>query len=386
MKQFFSLLAFTLLVQMVQAQKLYFYSGQNQSTYDFNTSAEEDSQPFLKRDNGYYFEVGFELDFSKSWIYRAGVSYNQFNNKGGDEINYLAWESSYLGLQNVIGYTLFKRNTFRSLVSAGVGISTIVDGSQQINNSFNLLKNQENFKGVFIAPELGLELRYKLMEMAELSLRFSHSKSFNLKKTKENSQELSFGNNQLALGIHIPLAKSKNEEKKQEDVAQIQKDLLNMQKSQNNLLPKMDSLVKRQETAMKELGMKSTTKTVIQEFDKHLFFKEQINSGYIAAYFDTNKSHPTSASAGAINYVLTYLRNNPNATIKIFGNSDEIGNLEYNKKLAFARANNIHKVLVAAGIQENRILVVLSNGEDSSVDRKSRTARSLVRKVTFQIE
>ena len=110
-----------------------------------------------------------------------------------------------------------------------------------------------------------------------------------------------------------------------------------------------------------------------------------INEGYIAAYFETNKSQPNTSSASNIGFVLNYLKNNPDKSADITGYADEIGSSEYNNKLASDRAQNVKAILVKAGISESR-LNILSNGEDNSVDKNSEYARRLVRKTVFKIK
>lgn len=110
-----------------------------------------------------------------------------------------------------------------------------------------------------------------------------------------------------------------------------------------------------------------------------------VNGGYVAAYFDFNKSTPTDSSIDGINFVLNYLRNNPSATVEIKGYADEIGNASYNEKLADERANNVKSILLKANIAPERINVI-SGGVDTSVDKESALARKLVRRVTFTIK
>ena len=110
-----------------------------------------------------------------------------------------------------------------------------------------------------------------------------------------------------------------------------------------------------------------------------------INEGYIAVYFDTNKSKPTNASTENIGFILTYLRNNSTASIDISGYADEKGKNEKNNKLSSDRAENIKNTLVKAGISASRINIVAA-GEDTSVDPTSGEARSLVRRATFKIK
>ena len=110
-----------------------------------------------------------------------------------------------------------------------------------------------------------------------------------------------------------------------------------------------------------------------------------INEGYVTTYFDFAKSQPTNVSTEGIDFILTYLRNNPTASIDIIGHADEIGKSEYNDKLSIARANSVKEVLIKAKIDASRLNVVAA-GEDNSVDKNSDNARKLVRRVTFRVK
>lgn len=113
--------------------------------------------------------------------------------------------------------------------------------------------------------------------------------------------------------------------------------------------------------------------------------KKLINEGYVATYFDFNKTKPTNVSTEGIDFILTYLRNNPTASVDIIGHADEIGQSPYNDKLSASRANSVKDVLIKAGIDANRLNIV-AEGEDTSVDKTSTGARKLVRRVTFRVK
>jgi OOP family OmpA-OmpF porin len=83
--------------------------------------------------------------------------------------------------------------------------------------------------------------------------------------------------------------------------------------------------------------------------------------------------------------MLTYLRNNPTASIDIIGHADESGDSVKNVKLSNDRAVSVKNVLVKGGISADRLNVV-SAGEDTSVDGTSAEARTLVRRVTFKVK
>lgn len=113
--------------------------------------------------------------------------------------------------------------------------------------------------------------------------------------------------------------------------------------------------------------------------------KRLINEGYVSVFFDFNSSNPTPASTQNISFVLTYLKNNPNASVDITGYADEIGSNEVNKALSEKRANNVRNILIKAGINGSRINI-LSAGEDNSVEKNSPDARRLVRRAIFTIK
>ncbi|HMJ46624.1 MAG TPA: OmpA family protein [Ferruginibacter sp.] len=113
--------------------------------------------------------------------------------------------------------------------------------------------------------------------------------------------------------------------------------------------------------------------------------KRLINEGYVTTYFDYNKTKPTNVSTEGIDFILTYMRNNPSATIDIVGHADEIGKTSYNEKLSNDRANNVKNTLIKAGVSPSRLNIV-SKGEDTTVDPTSTEARRLVRRVTFKVK
>lgn len=110
-----------------------------------------------------------------------------------------------------------------------------------------------------------------------------------------------------------------------------------------------------------------------------------INGGYVATYFDFNKSTPTNVSTEGIDFILTYLRNNPSASVDIIGHADEIGRTAYNDKLSNARAQKVKSILLKAKVDASRLNVVAA-GEDNSVEKDSELARKLVRRVTFRVK
>lgn len=109
-----------------------------------------------------------------------------------------------------------------------------------------------------------------------------------------------------------------------------------------------------------------------------------INEGYIAVFFDFNKSVPTESSSRNMAFILNYLKLNPSKSITIKGYADEIGSNQANNAISERRATTVKNILEKAGINGSR-LKTSAKGEDNSVDKNSAAARKLVRKVIFTI-
>lgn len=119
--------------------------------------------------------------------------------------------------------------------------------------------------------------------------------------------------------------------------------------------------------------------------DNNESIKDLINGGYVCTYFDYNESTPTNVSTEGIDFVLTYLRNNPSSTVNIIGHTDESGTAVYNDKLSNARAKNVKNILLKGGIDASRLNIIAA-GEDYSVDKDSDGAKKMVRRVTFKVK
>ncbi len=105
--------------------------------------------------------------------------------------------------------------------------------------------------------------------------------------------------------------------------------------------------------------------------------KDMINKDYVAVNFGFNKTEPTNVEG--INFIISYLKNNPSSTVEVNGYADSVGNKNYNQKLSEKRANAVKDILVKSGIDANRISAK-GNGVDAS------KARNLARKVIFTVK
>ncbi|MDP2089257.1 MAG: OmpA family protein [Flavobacteriaceae bacterium] len=126
----------------------------------------------------------------------------------------------------------------------------------------------------------------------------------------------------------------------------------------------------------------ASKQTVAEEDDT---IKELIDKGYVNVYFRFNSTTPEDYSLQSVNYLIIYMNENPSSKAALIGYADELGAVSYNQKLSEKRAVKVQELLVAAGIDASR-LTVRGGGEDTSVDKNSKGARQLVRRVTFKLK
>lgn len=113
--------------------------------------------------------------------------------------------------------------------------------------------------------------------------------------------------------------------------------------------------------------------------------EELINGGFVNVYFDFNSDTPTNTSLSGVDFLVKYLKANPSKNAQIIGYADEVGDVSYNKALSQRRADAVKNIAINSGINASRLTVV-ANGEDSSVNKDSKEARQIVRRVTFSVK
>jgi hypothetical protein len=151
------------------SQGVFFTFGKTITGYDY-TNSEGESIDELKRGLGNFFEVGgvFALNRNQHLNYEVGITLSQFNSKATIDRHFYSWETSYIGIQNVINYNFFKFSTFNFsrnnslllsdfnlFVKGGLNVSYIIYGEQIVGSrTYDISKNEE-FKGFFVQPLMG---------------------------------------------------------------------------------------------------------------------------------------------------------------------------------------------------------------------------------------
>ena len=147
----------------------------------------------------------------------------------------------------------------------------------------------------------------------------------------------------------------------------------NIDKNNNGIADNIEAFIAEKYGNQPEQAVAGTDSNMI---------KELINKGYVAAYFDFDKSQPSNVDG--INFIVNYMKANPNASVEVIGYADAVGNKSYNNKLSERRANAVKDILVKSGVSSSKVSAK-GNGIDDAVSKDSAAARRIARKVVFKI-
>ncbi len=192
----------------LQAQELFISNGKNFTKYDYKNSLGK-TNPNIRNGEGSFYEMGLAFKLNKSadankLSYAVSVVYNQFNAVGGTSTVEYSWKTNYLGVQNALHYTLFQTSkSFKIKSKLGCATSTIIKGEQFINNVMYDISKQEEFKGITIQPNVGIDFQYAINPNIKISAGYEFSKAFNV--SNSSTEDLSFTNNQIHFGLQFPL-------------------------------------------------------------------------------------------------------------------------------------------------------------------------------------
>lgn len=191
-------------ISKLLAQEFFVKTGKNYTSYEF-ISSNADNNLDYRAAFGDAFSFGYNHEFNKSnFAYQVSATYNQFNAAASSEATNYTWNTSYMGLQNTVSYSLRDRNEkIQFFLSLGLNTATMLRGDQFINTFYYDLKNQDEFSGIILQPLVGLNMQYTISDKIRLSLGYNFSKSFHV--TNATDEKLSFLNNQFQFGLHFPI-------------------------------------------------------------------------------------------------------------------------------------------------------------------------------------
>lgn len=183
MKTFFSIILL-LLTSLSYAQNFNFESGLSISKLRFTNS--DGSKLNIDSDiPGSFFSLGASSQQNIGKIL-YGINLISFNNKITTIELPVQYKTTYFG--GFVG--LEKSLTNKIDISISMGIRKIFNGTQQMNNEFFSLKENNEFNGTWYAPEIFLRRKVVESDFFNVSLAYGLTKTFKL--NYNSPQKLSY--------------------------------------------------------------------------------------------------------------------------------------------------------------------------------------------------
>ena len=201
-----------LITSFIQGQNVFFNTGVNITTYDYENSSGGTSDN-LQSSTGSFYEIGYAIpiDFanrSRGWgrysrlKFKTSFTLNNYNATGGNNLDNYDWESQYMGLRTNVEFFIWKSDFFSGTIDGGVGFEFLSRGKQKIGGETFDLKSNDEFNSLFLTPKLGFNFVYNVTDDVGLSAGFHLSKATS-SKGSNGGEKVQFNNSQVGFGIII---------------------------------------------------------------------------------------------------------------------------------------------------------------------------------------
>jgi hypothetical protein len=156
--------------------------------------------------SGQVFRVSYTQEFWSDHELNIGASIEQANSLGSVIDTELAYDTQFLGVfskldMNIIN--IFNRKHCSSctdiqfFATLGGQLSTLVGGSQKINEVTYSLKGVEDFKGIWVAPLVGIKVKFDAADFISLYGLYEFMPMINvtdnLERFRINQRIMAFG-------------------------------------------------------------------------------------------------------------------------------------------------------------------------------------------------
>ena len=98
-------------------------------------------------------------------------------------------------------------------------------------------------------------------------------------------------------------------------------------------------------------------------------------------HFRFDHADLTKGGQDSVKAIAETLKAHPEVNVDVIGHTDWIGTEAYNMKLSRARAETVHRLLVALGVTDSRIAVKWRGKDEPIADNKIKTGRDMNRRV-----
>ncbi|MFY0608411.1 MAG: hypothetical protein JXR10_16955 [Cyclobacteriaceae bacterium] len=195
---------------LAQSQQAYFQAGKSLSTFDYkNTKGEKLNNLFYSANS--FMSLGYRNGVLKPRLSGLiGLSLSGYGAVGSDNgnNNYMEWNLSYIGINVGLDYDVVEVRNTRIYLRGESSLSTLVQGTQRLNDQIFRLSKTEEFKNPLINIKSGIGCAYAITRSIEFYAQYIFSKGVNMKSSNpeiEGEEALSIVSHNFGFGILLEL-------------------------------------------------------------------------------------------------------------------------------------------------------------------------------------
>ena len=190
----------------MSAQSILFEFGQTSSAFSYSSKNPERN---FYNSKGQLLKLSILQDFLKAHEVSYGVSLFEANSFGQVITTELDYETQFLGVFSMADFNVLSLanrkycascTDFNFYVHTGLQLSTLLSGSQKIDNIIYDLKGVEDFKGLWVSPILGTKIRFDASDIISLILTYNYMPMIN---TTDSEEDFKITSSQLSFGIQL---------------------------------------------------------------------------------------------------------------------------------------------------------------------------------------
>jgi hypothetical protein len=186
-----------IMVSSASAQTWNLSVGANTTNFVY-TDSQGINPTYLKPGTGLNMTLGYEKSMSRRFQYDLGLAYSQYNAVGDVQNIPFSYHTDFLGLSGGIGPKLEFRNDFTLLLKARGAVQKMINGNQFLQNHYEDLAEDDQFKGLRYLVGFSLELEKKVNQNTYVFAQYQH-----LDTIQFGTSSLNFVPSTVSFGIKI---------------------------------------------------------------------------------------------------------------------------------------------------------------------------------------
>ena len=193
-------------IQLLQAQEVTIEAGKSITSFDFQDVLFGELES-LESTNQNYIDLGYRgnlIGDGFQWI--AGLGVHTYGAIGSDSNNYVAWETTYIGLHAGVDVPVVRAKNFSFHLKGMLAPEFMIQGTQTLNNQVFKITGEEDFDTPFLFLRGAASFEYKFTETIGAYFQYRFGRGSQLSKSDDGA-ELDYTSNDFGLGLVFDLSK-----------------------------------------------------------------------------------------------------------------------------------------------------------------------------------